>query len=192
MLRTFSALLFGWAAACAGQNAAPTAATTPSPTTASTASVPSNEATRASAPDEEALVRDGMQMRSLAGVGPTFATYLNGMHNRIHPEFADKELPKLEAAPPGDPRNDKKLATTLELIVSAEDGHLVKIAVVKTSGVTAFDVAALDSVQRAQPFGEAPRAIASADGNVYVHWQFHRDDEHACSTLHSRPYLFGP
>jgi hypothetical protein len=63
------------------------------------------------------------------------------------------------------------------------------MGVVKTSGITAFDIAALDSVQRAQPFGPAPGAIVSPDGNVYLHWEFHRDEVFACSTMHARPFM---
>ena len=63
------------------------------------------------------------------------------------------------------------------------------MGIVKTSGITAFDIAALDSVDRAQPFGPAPSAIVSADGNVYLHWEFHRDEVYACSTMNARPFL---
>jgi hypothetical protein len=65
----------------------------------------------------------------------------------------------------------------------------VKLGIVKTSGITAFDIAALDSVHRAQPFGPAPGAIVSPDGNVYLHWEFHRDEVFACSTMHARPFM---
>jgi outer membrane biosynthesis protein TonB len=63
------------------------------------------------------------------------------------------------------------------------------MGIVKTSGITAFDIAALDAVDRAQPFGPAPTAIISADGNVYLHWEFHRDEVFACSTMNARPFL---
>ncbi len=65
----------------------------------------------------------------------------------------------------------------------------MKLGVVKTSGVTAFDIAALDSVQRASPFGAAPSAIVSTDGQVYLHWEFHRDEVYACSTMNARPFM---
>src|SRR5678815_2676708 len=77
-----------------------------------------------------------------------FATFLNGMHNRIHPIFADSFLSSLDGLPVSHPMNDQKMFTRLEIVL-ARDGHLVKMGIVKTSGVTAFDVAALDSVQRA-------------------------------------------
>ena len=67
------------------------------------------------------------------------------------------------------------------------EGHLKKMGIVKTSGITAFDIAALDSVDRAQPFGPPPNAIVSPDGNVYLWWEFHRDEVYACSTQGARP-----
>jgi TonB family protein len=117
-----------------------------------------------------------------------FASYLNGMHNRIHPIFADNFLGSLDGLPKEHPLNDQKLITRLEIVVT-RDGHLVKMGIVRTSGVTAFDIAALDSVQRASPFGPAPSAIVSPDGNVYLHWEFHRDEVYACSTMNARPFL---
>ena len=84
--------------------------------------------------------------------------------------------------------NDQHLITRLEIVLT-KDGHLKRMGIVKTSGITAFDIAALDAVDRAQPFGPAPSAIVSADGNVYLHWEFHRDEVFACSTMNARPYL---
>lgn len=141
---------------------------------------------------ERPVMHAGMKQRPLGDAAVPFASYLNAMHNRIHPEFADKELVAMDALPHRDPRSDIKLATRVELVVSADDGHLVKVSIVEASGVSAFDVAVLASIQRAQPFGRAPGAIASADGNVYVAWSFHRDPVYSCSTMHARPYLLGP
>jgi TonB family protein len=117
-----------------------------------------------------------------------FATYLNGMHNRIHPIFADSFLGSLDALPKNSPLNDQKLMTRLEIILTKE-GHILRMGIVKASGVTAFDVAALDAVQRASPYGPAPSAIVSGDGRVYLHWEFHRDEVYACSTQGARPYI---
>jgi TonB family protein len=117
-----------------------------------------------------------------------FASYLNGMHNRIHPIFADSFLDSLDALPATHPMNDQHLVTRLEIVLTKE-GHLKKMGIVKTSGITAFDIAALDAVDRAQPFGPAPSAIVSGDGNVYLHWEFHRDEVYACSTMGARPYI---
>jgi len=117
-----------------------------------------------------------------------FATYLNGMHNRIHPIFAESFLGSLSALPASNPMNDPKIFTRLEIVVT-RNGHIVRMGVVKTSGITAFDIAALDSVQRASPFGPAPSAIISPDGRVYLHWEFHREEAIACSTLNASPYM---
>jgi TonB family protein len=117
-----------------------------------------------------------------------FASYLNAMHNRIHPIFADSFLDSLDRLPPTHPMNDRHLITKLEIVLTKE-GHLHKMGVVGTSGITAFDIAALDAVSRASPFGPAPSAIISPDGNVYLHWEFHRDEVYACSTMNARPFL---
>jgi TonB family protein len=117
-----------------------------------------------------------------------FASYLNGMHNRIHPIFADGFLESLDGLPPSHPMNDQHLVTRLEIVLTKE-GHLRKMGIVRTSGLTAFDIAALDAVDRAQPFGPAPNAIVSPDGNVYLHWEFHRDEVYACSTQGARPFI---
>ena len=77
-----------------------------------------------------------------------FATYLNGMHNRIHPIFADSFLASLDSLPRDNPMNDANIFTRLEIVLT-RDGHLMKMGVVRTCGITAFDIAALDSVQRA-------------------------------------------
>ncbi|HLK36023.1 MAG TPA: TonB family protein [Polyangiaceae bacterium] len=117
-----------------------------------------------------------------------FASYLNGMHNRIHPIFADSFLESLDGLPSNHPMNDQHLVTRLEIVLT-RDGHLKKMGIVRTSGITAFDIAALDAVDRAQPFGPAPMAIVSPDGNVYLHWEFHRDEVYACSTMGARPFI---
>jgi len=118
-----------------------------------------------------------------------FASYLNTIHNRIHPIFADSFLGSLDNLPKTHPMNDPKIVTRLEIVVSPKEGRVVKMGIVKTSGITAFDISALDSVHRAQPFGPAPTAIVSPDGNVYLHWEFHRDEVFACSTMHARPFM---
>lgn len=117
-----------------------------------------------------------------------FATYINNIHNRIHPIFADSFLDSLDGLPHTHPLNNPRMYTSLEIVLTKE-GRLVKMGVVHTSGVTAFDIAALDSVQRASPFGPAPNAILSGDGNVYLHWEFHRNRDMACTTFNAYPYI---
>lgn len=127
-------------------------------------------------------------MTALNTAAVPFATYLNGMHNRIHPIFADTFLGSLDSLPATHPMNDPKIYTNLEIVLTP-DGNIVKMGVTRTSGITAFDIAALDSVQRASPFGPAPGAIVSPDGKVYLHWEFHRDEVYACSTMNARPIM---
>jgi hypothetical protein len=117
-----------------------------------------------------------------------FATYLNTIHNRLHPIFADSFLGSLSSLPSSHPMN-RDISTNLEIVLNQDDGRIVRMGITKTSGVTAFDIAALESVQRAQPFGAPPREIVSPDGNVYFHWEFWRNPFYACSTYFARPYL---
>jgi TonB family protein len=117
-----------------------------------------------------------------------FATYLNGMHSRIHPFFADQFIDSLNKRPASDPINDIKRFANVEIVVSRA-GFVETIGILKSSGIPEFDQGAMDSVTRAQPFGSAPDAIVSPDGNVYMHWEFHRDERYACSTMNTRPIL---
>ncbi|MEO7033002.1 MAG: TonB C-terminal domain-containing protein [Polyangiaceae bacterium] len=117
-----------------------------------------------------------------------FAGYLNGIHNRIHPLFADEFLSSLDSLPASHPMNNQDLSTELEIILDQDSGNVVRMGVTKFSGVTAFDIAALDAVKRAAPFGTPPREIVSPDGRVYLHWEFHRNAE-ACSTFNARPFI---
>ncbi len=118
-----------------------------------------------------------------------FASYLNIIHNRLHPIFADSFLASLSSLPSSDPMNRRDLKTNLEIVLSQADGSLVTMGVTRASGVTAFDIAALESVKKAAPFGPPPREIVSPDGNVYFHWEFHREPIYACSTYFARPYI---
>ena len=133
-------------------------------------------------------VRAGNQ-RALNGAAVAFASYLNRMHNRIHPEFADKALAKLDALPPNHPMNDNKLVTRLEIVIDGQTGLMTSVLVVRGSGIAEFDALTVDSLKRALPFDDAPPEIRSADGNVYLHWEFRRDEVFACSTIHARPFL---
>lgn len=117
-----------------------------------------------------------------------FASYLNRIHQRLHPLFADDFLSSLDELP-NDHVLNQELSTFLEIVVSREDGRLVRMGVTRASGSTAFDVGALESVQRASPFGPPPKEIVSPDGNVYLHWEFHRNPVYACSTYFARPYI---
>jgi chemotaxis protein histidine kinase CheA len=132
-------------------------------------------------------VRPGNQT-ALNTAKSAFAGYLNAIHNRIHPLFADTFLSSLDSLPASHPMNNESLSTEVEIILDQESGNIVRMGVTKFSGITAFDIAALDSVKRAAPFGAPPHEIVSPDGNVYLHWEFHRNQE-ACSTFNARPFI---
>lgn len=134
-------------------------------------------------------VRLDNQLRLEGAIRP-FAQYLNQVHARIHPIFADQFLASLDGLPSSDPMNQPDLHVTLEIILESKEGRIQRMGATAVSGVTAFDVMALDSVYRAQPFGPPPQAIVSPDGFVYFHWEFHRGPE-ACGTWNTRPFLLG-
>jgi hypothetical protein len=118
-----------------------------------------------------------------------FALYLNQMHERIHPIFAEQFLASLDGLANDNPLNRMDMSTNLEIILDGVDGHLLERGVTKASGVTAFDIGALDSVERAAPFGPPPSAIVSPDGHVYLHWEFWRNPDYACSTYFAKPIM---
>jgi len=118
-----------------------------------------------------------------------FANYLVQVHNRIHPIFAEGFLDSLDSLPSSHPMNRREITTNVEIALDPEEGRVVRMGITKTSGVTMFDVNALEAVQRAQPFGPPPGEIVSPDGNVYFHWEFHRNRDEACSTQFARPFI---
>ncbi len=118
-----------------------------------------------------------------------FSRYLNQIHQRLHEVFAHRYLGHLNQLPADHPLNNPDMSTHLEIALSREDGRVVRMGITKSSGVTLFDVGALDSVQRAAPYGPPPSSIVSSDGNVYLHWEFHRKPQYACSTYFAKPYI---
>lgn len=136
-------------------------------------------------------VKVGNQTRLNTAKSP-FATYLWRMHTRIHPIFADTFLPTLERFPQTDPINDLSRYVTVELVLHADSGRIVDIGIIKTSGITLFDLNALEALWAAAPFGKPPEQIVSPDRRVYLHWEFHREPGLACSDRGAHPYLLGP
>ena len=131
-------------------------------------------------------VKPGNQTNLGTAAAP-WATYLAQIHVRLHPIFADDFVDSLDDLPKTNALNDQTLVTRMEIVLKP-DGQIDHLGIVKPSGVTAFDIAALDSVDRAAPFGKAPTQIVSPDGLVYLHWEFHRD-EMRCSNLNAFPYI---
>jgi hypothetical protein len=142
---------------------------------------------RASIENYVPSVRPGNQTALNTAASP-FASYLNQVHSRIHPIFADGFLASLDSLPASNPMNRPEIYTALEIVLDRDQGRIQRMGVTRTSGVTAFDVSALESVYRAQPFGAPPQTIVSPDGNVYFHWEFHRGVE-ACGTANAHPFM---
>ncbi len=142
---------------------------------------------RAAIENYDPVVKLGNQTNLNAARVP-FATYINQMHNRIHPIFADGFLQTFPTAA-GDKLADLKLVTHVEIVLDGENGKLVDAGVVKPSGVTAFEVAALRSLEEASPYGKPPAVIVSPNGRVYLHWEFYRDPYFACTSRFAHPYL---
>jgi TonB family protein len=108
--------------------------------------------------------------------------YLRDLHARVHRLWADNFLAMATAQLPKDhPINVMSRAVDLELVLSAE-GKLLDVRIVKSSGSTEFDSAAMDVVKASVPFGAAPEDVLSDDGKARVLWTFARDDRR-CSGL---------
>lgn len=116
-----------------------------------------------------------------------FARYIARMHRNIHPRWGDGFLVDLERLPAVDQFNDFKRWTKLEIVIDRR-GRVVKVGIVKPSGYLPFDVAALDVVFSASPFGAPPRAIVSYNGKVYLHWEFWRNHRQ-CGTFGANPFI---
>jgi hypothetical protein len=133
-------------------------------------------------------VRPGNQT-SLGQAAVPFASYLVAIHRRLHVVFADRGLAELDKLPPGNPLSNPDLKVTVEIVLEPATGAVKKMGIVRPSGQTLFDIVALDSFQRSQPYGPAPAAIVSADGNVYIQWELSRDPAFECNTRGARPYI---
>jgi TonB family protein len=141
---------------------------------------------RAAIENYVAEVRPG-SVTNLGTAASPFATYFTQIHLRVHPIFSEDFVDYLTSLPANHPLNDPKLVTVIEIVLTSE-GTIDHLGVVRHSGQTAFDVAALDAIDRAAPFGKPPAAIISYNGKVYLHWEFHRDDWR-CSTANAAPYI---
>jgi TonB family protein len=109
-----------------------------------------------------------------------FAQFITRMHRQIHEKWGFGFLAQMDASFRDSPMNDMKLVTNLEIVLDGE-GKVDRISMVRTSGSTGFDAAAISSVYSAEPFPTPPSAILSGNSKVYIHWKFHRNGD-ACGT----------
>ncbi|MGE3767354.1 MAG: energy transducer TonB [Kofleriaceae bacterium] len=131
-------------------------------------------------------VRTGNQTALKTRAHP-FAVYVARMHRRIHELWGFGFLEALDDRGATDPLNNPDLWTNLEISVN-QDGTLHKVTIVKTSGKTEFDVAAIDTVMSSAPFEAPPEAIRSSDDRVYLRWGFYRNWRQ-CGTFNVEPYI---
>jgi TonB family protein len=124
-------------------------------------------------------VRPGNQTALNTRAAP-FAVFIARMHRSIHELWGFGFLEDLNSKPTSNPFNDPKLWTKVEIVLNG-DGSIDKVGVIKSSGYTPFDAAAVDVVWSAGPYPDPPAAIRSGNGKIYVHWSFHRDDRQ-CAT----------
>ncbi|HEY6478252.1 MAG TPA: TonB C-terminal domain-containing protein [Polyangia bacterium] len=116
-----------------------------------------------------------------------FAAFIARMHRSIHELWGFGQLEEWEEKPGSSPFNNQNLVTELEIVLNG-DGTVDRVGVVRGSGLTAYDVAAVDVVYSAGPYPEPPRAIRSGNGKIYLHWHFHRDGRQ-CSPAFADPYI---
>lgn len=95
--------------------------------------------------------------RSLGAAAVPLTMYLNQLHRKLHPQFADGLLTAMDRLPKAHPLQEQSLATTVGLVVRGTDGHLVWRSVLRSSGFTAFDISALRAIDLAAPFDAAAR-----------------------------------
>jgi hypothetical protein len=116
-----------------------------------------------------------------------FAAYLARMHRSIHELWGFGQLEEWDEKSGGSPFNNPNLMTELEIVLNG-DGTVDRVGVVHTSGLTAYDVAAVDVVYSAGPYPDPPRAIRSGNGKIYLHWHFYRDGRQ-CNPAGADPYI---
>jgi TonB family protein len=117
-----------------------------------------------------------------------FTDYVSVMHDRLHPIFTDGFLASLDELPADDPLNEEKLSASIEVVLNG-DGSIVRLGILRSSGVEAFDIGVLEAMWRAAPFGKPPREVVSIDRRVYVHWQLWRHPYYACSTRFGKAHV---
>jgi TonB family protein len=109
-----------------------------------------------------------------------FAAYIARMHRSIHKLWGFGALEDWDELSGSSPLNNPALMTELEIVLN-RDGTIDKVGIVRTSGLSEYDSAAMDVAYSAGPYPDPPREIRSGNGKIYVHWRFYRD-ERQCAT----------
>jgi TonB family protein len=126
-----------------------------------------------------AEVKPGNQTALNTRAAP-FAQFITRMHRKIHELWAFGFMAGMDSKPTSLPLNNPALVAKLEIVLDGQ-GNVDRVAVVRSSGLTIYDSAAIDVVFSAAPYPTPPPTILSGNGKVYIHWTFHRNEE-ACGT----------
>jgi TonB family protein len=133
------------------------------------------ERTRAALENFDVAARTGTETH-LSTISDPFAAYIHALHNKIHPLWSGY-LSWLEFADgPGGALADPTLMVELEYIIRA-DGTVDEVNIVRGSGETMFDAQAIDVLWAIGPHDPPPSTMISPTGFVYIHWEFHRDEQ---------------
>ncbi len=124
-------------------------------------------------------VRPGNQTALNTRAAP-FAVFIARMHRNIHQLWGFGFLEDVDSKSSSSQYNNPELMTQVEIVMNG-DGTIDNVKVIRPSGFTPFDVAAVDAVLSAGPYPEPPKAIRSGNGKIYVHWKLHRDGRQ-CAT----------
>jgi len=116
-----------------------------------------------------------------------FALYITAFHRKLHPQWGDGFLVSLLRFPDDHPLNDMTLWVKLEIVVNG-DGTIHKITVVRSSGNTVYDVAAIDAVFQGEPYPPPPPELQSGDGRLYLRYAFYRNHSQ-CGVWNAEPYI---
>jgi len=148
----------------------------------------SQETFKASLENFISEIRPGNHTGVNAHANPA-ASYLAKIHRRIHVRWADDYLMYLDTRVPMDsPLRNPSLHTQLEYVIDASSGKIDTVNIVKTSGNSAYDAAAISVSMAAGPHPSPPPEVISPNGKVYVHWQFWRDTRQ-CGTYGAQIYI---
>jgi TonB family protein len=98
-------------------------------------------------------------------------------YNRIRRQLSQHWEPKVKGKLSQMFRQGRYLASdsdrvTKLIVVLDQGGNLVKVQVLKHSGVTDLDEAATEAFQSAAPFPNPPAGIVDSDGTVKIRWDF--------------------
>lgn len=98
-------------------------------------------------------------------------------YNRIRRQLSQHWEPKVRAKLSQMFKQGRYLASATDrvtklIVILDTKGNLVKVQMIKDSGVTDLDDAAIEAFQSAAPFPNPPKGIVDPDGTVKIRWDF--------------------